>query len=192
VDIKSTATENGRLKQEVAHLTAEVAKLHEERDGAIRRAGQFQEELGPLKMELVVSHKDVQKARSVNNEFRKNVEWLQEELGKKVCLAQANLRRLVDKFRAMTKAEIEVAMAMALQGWFEQATELQVLHADKANRELRGPGFWKLDKANYEAVQKNLTMDFIQIALTHREFPKLLEGDEEHVRTMHAEMEAIE
>jgi hypothetical protein len=99
-----------------------------------------------------------------------------------VYLTQANLRKLVDKFREKTKAEIEIATA----------TALQVLRADKANRELRGPGLWKLDKAKYEAVQKNLTTDFIRIALTHREeITKLLERHEEHVRTMHAEMEVV-
>jgi hypothetical protein len=51
----------------------------------------------------------------------------------------------------------------ALQSWAEQAAELQVLQADKANRDLQGPGFWKLDQANCEAVQKNLTTEFIAI-----------------------------
>jgi hypothetical protein len=56
-------------------------------------------------------------------------------------LAQANLRRLVDKFQEKTKAEIEIATATTLQGWSEQAAELQVLCAEKAKWELRGPGF---------------------------------------------------
>jgi cell division protein FtsB len=62
VDVESTAAKNSWLKQEVMRLTTEVAKLHDEKDGAIRRARQFQEELGPLKMELSVSHKDLRKA----------------------------------------------------------------------------------------------------------------------------------
>jgi hypothetical protein len=70
--------------------------------------------------------------------------------------------------------------------------ELQVLRADKANRELRGLEFWKLDKANCEAVQKNLTTDFMRIALKHREeITKLLEHQEETVRAMHVEMKAV-
>jgi hypothetical protein len=64
---------------------------------------------------------------------------------------------------------MEVATATTLERWSEQAAELQVLQADKANRELRGPRFWKPDQANCEAVQKNLTNDFMRIALTHRE-----------------------
>jgi hypothetical protein len=68
-------------------------------------------------------------------------------------------------------------MATALQEWFEQVAELQVLHADKAN---------------CGAVQKNLTTNFIGIALTHREeITRLLERHEEHIRTMYMKMEAI-
>jgi hypothetical protein len=49
-----------------------------------------------------------------------------------------------------------------------------------------------LDKANCEAVQKNLTTDFMRIALTHREeITKLLEQHDELVRKMHTEMEAV-
>jgi arginyl-tRNA--protein-N-Asp/Glu arginylyltransferase len=83
-------------------------------------------------------------------------------------------------------------MATTLQGWSKQAAELQVLRTDKANQELRGLGFWKLDKANCEAMQKNLTNDSLRIALTHRkEIKKCLERHEEHVRTMNAEMETV-
>ena len=41
--------------------------------------------------------------------------------------------------------------------------------ADKANWDLKGSGFWKLDKANAEAVQANLTADFQRIAYAHIE-----------------------
>jgi ribosomal protein L12E/L44/L45/RPP1/RPP2 len=49
-----------------------------------------------------------------------------------------------------------------------------------------------LDKANCEAVQKNLTTDFLRIALTHREeVTKLLASQDELVRKMQQEMEAV-
>jgi uncharacterized protein YlxW (UPF0749 family) len=103
-NMESTATENDYLQQEVRRLTAEATKLHAERDSTVRHAQQFQEELEALKMEPKVSHKDVRKAWAINRDLQKNVEWLQEELGKKMYLAQANLRRLVDKFQEKTKA----------------------------------------------------------------------------------------
>jgi hypothetical protein len=88
-------------------------------------------------------------------------------------------------------ATIQVTTATTLQGWGEQEAELQVLRADKANRDLRGPGFWKLDKVNCEAVQKNLTTNFLRLALSHREVTKLLEEHDALVRRMQTEMEAI-
>jgi hypothetical protein len=46
-----------------------------------------------------------------------------------------------------------------------------------------------LDKANCEAVQKNLTTDFMRIALNHREeITKLLEQHDGLVRQMHNEI----
>jgi uncharacterized coiled-coil DUF342 family protein len=92
-DVESTANENGQLKQEVASLIAEAAKLKDEKDGTIRRAQQFQEELGPVKMELTMALKDLGKARSLNKERQKEVDRLQAELGKKPCLDQSQKDR---------------------------------------------------------------------------------------------------
>jgi hypothetical protein len=69
---------------------------------------------------------------------------------------------------------------------------LHVLRLDKANRDLHGPVFWKFDKANCEAVQKNLTTDFLRIALAHREeVRKLLAEHDKLVRRMQTEMEIV-
>jgi hypothetical protein len=57
---------------------------------------------------------------------------------------------------------VVIATATTLKGWAEQAAELQVLRADKANRDLRRPGLWKLDKANSKAVQKNLLYEVVR------------------------------
>jgi leucyl-tRNA synthetase len=60
------------------------------------------------------------------------------------------------------------------------------------NRDRRGPGFWKLDKANCEAVQKNLTSDFLRLAESHRaEISKLLDFQDTLVERMRKEMEAV-
>jgi hypothetical protein len=124
-------------------------------------------------MELSVAVGDLRKSRMFRNEQQKDINLLQAELTKKTFLAQANLKKIVEKFREHTNVAIQIATATTLQGWSEQATELQELRADKANRDLRGPGFWKLD---HKTVQKNLTTDFMRIALTHREeITKLLE-----------------
>jgi hypothetical protein len=143
-------------------------------------------------MELSVATKDLKKVRANCEAQQWEIDRLMGELGKKTDLVQANLRRIMEKFREQTNAAIQVTTATALQGWAEQVAELQVLRADKANRDLRGPGFWKLDQANCEAVQKNLTTDFLRLGLTHREEITMLLGKhDELVRRMGTEMEAV-
>jgi hypothetical protein len=68
-------------------LIAKATKLKDEKDGVVQCAQQFQEELGLVKMELVVALKDLRKARSLGKEHQKEVDQLQDELGKKAYLA---------------------------------------------------------------------------------------------------------
>jgi chromosome segregation ATPase len=152
-DVENTTKENDRLKQAVDSLNAETKKLKQEQDRAVRRHRQPQEELGPLRMELSVGVGDLKNARQIQRMQQKEIDCLMGELGRKRFLAQASLKKIVEKFREETNAAIQVATAIALREWSEQATELQVLRADKANRDLCGPRFWKLDKANCKAVQ---------------------------------------
>ena len=57
-----------------------------------------------------------------------------------------------------------------------------MLRADKANQDLKGSGFWKLDKANAEVVEENLKANFQRIAITHHEeIKKLLSKQQEYV-----------
>jgi hypothetical protein len=134
----------------------------------------------------------VQKARASRNATVKENDLLRGQLEKRAISTQANLKRIVERFREQTKVAIQAATATALQSWAEQAAELQVLRADKANRDLRGPRFWKLDQANCEAVQKNLTTDLLRLALSFREeITKLLEFQDTLVNRMRKEMETV-
>jgi chromosome segregation ATPase len=144
-DVEQAHEDNGKLNKALENRNAAMEKMAQERDAAVRRHRQAQEELGPLRMELSVATKDLKMVRTNQNLQQWEIDRLMGELGKKTELVQANLKRIVEKFREQMNAAIQVATATALQGWSEQAVELQVLRADKANRDLRGPGFWKLD-----------------------------------------------
>jgi chromosome segregation ATPase len=191
-DVEQTTLENGKLTQALGKRRAAMDKLTQEKDAAVRRHRQVQEQLGPLRLELSVVTKDLEKARANRNAQQQEIDRLMGELGKKRQRVQANLRRIVEKFREQTNAAIQAATATALQGWAEQAAELQVVWADKANQDLRGPGFWKLDQANCDAVQTNLTTDLLRLRLMHREeIKQLLSAHDELVRRMETEMEAV-
>ena len=63
--------------------------------------------------------------------------------------------KIIEKFQKRTEEDIAIATTMALQEWSGKAVELLVLRVDKANWDLKGPRFSKLDKANTEAMQSN-------------------------------------
>jgi predicted nucleic acid-binding Zn-ribbon protein len=60
-DVGRAHDENARLTQAMASRNAETEKLKQERDAAVRRHRQTQEELGPLQLELSVAVKDLKK-----------------------------------------------------------------------------------------------------------------------------------
>jgi chromosome segregation ATPase len=191
-EVERTNAENTRLHQVISDQQAELDRERKEREAAERRHRQKQAELGLAQLELAVAKEDVRMARAGRDDMLKENDRLRKELGNRAFTAQANLKRIVERFRTQTTVAIQAAMATALQSWAEQPAELQVLRADKANRDLRGPGFWKLDQANCEAVQKNLTTDLLRLAVSHREeITKLLEFQDTLVDRMRKEMEIV-
>jgi hypothetical protein len=65
----------------------------------------------------------------------KDNDRLWKEIEKKAFVAQANLKRIIERFWEQTRVVIEMATTSTLQSWAEQAAELQVLRADKVNRD---------------------------------------------------------
>jgi hypothetical protein len=83
-DVESTTEEKGKLKQVVDSLTVETKKLKQERDAGVRRHRQAQEELGPLKMELLVAVADLKEARTNQDMQQREIDRLMGELKKEV------------------------------------------------------------------------------------------------------------
>jgi FtsZ-binding cell division protein ZapB len=63
-DVERAHEDNGKLTQALANRNEETEKLMQEQDAAVRRHQQAQEELGPLRLELSVTTKDLKKARA--------------------------------------------------------------------------------------------------------------------------------
>jgi hypothetical protein len=70
-----------------------------------------------LRLELLVAVEVLKTARA--NHETQQIDRLRGEFGMKAFLAQANVMKIVEKFREQTNATIEVATATALQGWSE-------------------------------------------------------------------------
>jgi hypothetical protein len=59
----------------------------------------------------------LKKAQESRDAQQKESDRLRNELGKKAFLGQANLKKIVDKFREQRNVAIQAATATALQGW---------------------------------------------------------------------------
>jgi hypothetical protein len=65
-------------------------------------------------LELTVTIVDLQRARSNGNTQQWEIDRLTDELGKRTFLAQANLKKIVEKFREQTNVAIQISTATAL------------------------------------------------------------------------------
>jgi chromosome segregation ATPase len=191
-NMEKLSQDNNRLRTAESKRIADLQSLRKAKEKAESTLAAVQAEWATMKREWQLAMDSVKKYKAAVANADTENRRLVRELEQGQMLAHANVKRLLQRFREATSAEIQVHTANALREWCEQAAELQLLRVDKANRELCGPGFWKLDKANCEAVQQNLTQDFMRIAMRHREEVKImLEQHDELVGKLHAEMEAI-
>jgi chromosome segregation ATPase len=124
-EVEHTNAENARLNQAMSDQNAELDRPRRERDAAERRHRQSQAELGLAQLELTVAKDDVQKARASRDATIKENDRLRSQLEKRTFSAQANLKRIIERFREQTKVAIQMATATTLQSWAEQAAELQ-------------------------------------------------------------------
>jgi hypothetical protein len=184
--------DNDRLRKAEETRVAEIQTLQTAKEKAEHTMAAIQVEWATTKSKWQAATASVKKCKVALANADAENKQLVRELEKGQMLAHANVKRLLQRFREATTAEIQVYTANPLKEWCEQAAELQLLRADKANRELSGPGFWKLDKANCEAVQQNLTQDFMRNAMRHREEVKImLEQHDELVGKLRTELEAV-
>ena len=175
-------TDLTKLKAEMAEKEAQTEELKAELLRKSNGLNELQTRLGQVQAEARLQANSLQQRKERLNEANKKVTDLLSTLNDRTQKAVMHVKKIVEKFRKQTEEDIEEATATALQTWCAQAAELQMLRADKANRNIQGSGFWKLDKANAEAVQANLTADFQRIAYTHiEEINKLLIKQRDYV-----------
>ena len=186
---KTWSSKEAKFTTDLTKLQAEMAEKEAQTEGLkaelLRKSNgisELQTRLGQVQAEARLQSNSLQQRKERLNEANKKVTDLLSTLNDRTHKAVMHVKKIVEKFRKQTEEDIEEATATALQTWCTQAAELQMLRADKANRDIKGSGFWKLDKANAEAVQANLTADFQRIAYTHiEEISKLLIKQRDYV-----------
>ena len=182
-DVINLTTDMRKLKAEVEEKRAETERLSTELTKKNNGFTELQNQLHRVKTESQLQYKQLVRRKELIDEANKRITELVASIQDGSQKAMMHVKKIIERFRQRTEADIEEATTTTLQQWCAEAAELQVLRADKANRDLKGSGFWKLDKANAEAVQANLKADFQRIAFTHHEeITKLLAKQREYVK----------
>ena len=64
---------------------------------------------------------------------------------------------------------IDDSLAQGWKLWTAQAAELQLLRADKSNRQVQGAGFFKMAQKDIDNIQEDIMKDMDEIAAFYRE-----------------------
>ena len=125
--LKEQRKENERMKSELT-----------KKDNGIK---ELRTQLGLVKTETQVQAQHLQRRKEVMQEANKKIAHLMEQLREQPQKAVLHVKKIIEKFHKKMEEDVEISTATALQQWCVQATELQVLRVDKANRDIEGPGF---------------------------------------------------
>ena len=102
---------------------------------------ELQTELSRVRMESQVQVKQLQRRKELIGEANKRITELLATLQEGSRKAMMHVKKIIEKFRKQTDEDIDAPTTTTLQQWCAQAAELQVLRADKVNRDLKGSGF---------------------------------------------------
>ena len=98
------------------------------------------------------------------------------EIHKELVAMQSQVSLDKDKVRQILKAHklktlklVTNTLDNGWKTWSTQAAELQLLHADRDNRNKYGQGFFKMSEEAITAVQEDLARDLYELAASHRE-----------------------
>ena len=134
-------TDLRKLKAEVDDKTAGTEQLKTELMKKDNALAELQSHLGRVQTESRLQVKQLQWRKELISEANQRITGLLDTLHERSQKAVMHVKKIVEKFHKQTEEDIEEATTTALQKWCAEAAELQVLRADKANRDLKGSGF---------------------------------------------------
>ena len=98
------------------------------------------------------------------------------DLWKQLAAAQYNASMGEEKIKAILNRHklnilklVSDSLDRGWKTWLAQATELQILRADKDNRKTQGLGFFKMIEEAISTVHEDIARDLYDMAASHRE-----------------------
>ena len=103
--------------------------------------------------------------RAIVSDLRKQLETAQFD----ASITKEKVQAIVGRHRSQTKKMIEESLDKGWKIWSAQAAELQLLRADRDNRRVQGPGFFKMAQKDIDTVHEDITKDIDEIAGFYKE-----------------------
>ena len=104
-------------------------------------------------------------ARGTITDLRKELQAAQFD----ASITKDKVQHIIWKHRAQAKKMIDDSLAEGWKLWTAQAAELQLLRADKINRQVQGPGFFKMAQKDIDSIQEDIMKDMDEIAAFYKE-----------------------
>ena len=112
------------------------------------------------------------KLMQAEGEHRATVSDLRKELQAAqfdASITKDKVQAIVGRHRSQTKKMIDESLEKGWKLWSAQAAELQLLRADRNNRQVQGPGFFKMAQKDIDTIHEDIIKDMDEIAAFYRE-----------------------
>ena len=103
--------------------------------------------------------------RATVSDLRKDLQAAQFD----ASITKDKVQAIVGRHRTQTKRMIDESLEKGWKLWSAQAAELQLLRADRNNRQVQGPGFFKMAQKDIDTIQEDIIKDMDEIAAFYRE-----------------------
>ena len=80
-----------------------------------------------------------------------------------VSMTKDKVQAIVWRHRINTLKLIDESLEKGWKLWSAQAAKLQLLHADRDNQKVHGPGFFKMPQAKIDTLQEEIAKDIYEI-----------------------------
>jgi myosin heavy subunit len=170
VSQESQLTEKERSLEEVnRRITEQQEEWSKEKSAFEQQLDEIRKISEQRRLDIYVVESKLMRAESEN---RATITDLRKELQTAQYVASITrdkVQHIIGKHRNLAKKMIDESLAQGWKLWTAQAAELQLLRADKNNRQVQGAGFFKMAQKDIDNIQEDIMKDMDEIAAFYRE-----------------------
>ena len=111
----------------------------------------------------------------------------------RATMGEERIRATLKRHKLNTLKIVNESMDKGSKNWLVQATELQLLRADRDNRKAQGQGFFKMSEEAISAIQEDIAQDLYEMAACHRkEISRIMQEFDKHDVDTSVKLDAFE